>query len=282
MTSATIKLFLPHGDARRLRVGEVSNWTGKALAAPRTELDDLLAREETESSGVYFLLGVNADSGAPLAYIGEAEVIRDRLKQHKAKDFWNSVVIFVSKDENLTKAHIRYLENRLLHEAKTVGRYTLENTNTSNPKLPESDREDMEVYLSRIRQVLPVLGSDLLAPIAGASKPAAQQPNLLCKIKNALASGRRTEAGFVVFAKSTAVLAVRPSAESQYPNTIALRQRLIQDQTLVEHDGVYEFTKDVEFTSPSAAAAVIHGGSANGLTAWKDKHGKSLKELEEA
>lgn len=57
MTSATIKLFLPHGDAKRLRVGEVSNWTGKALAAPRTELDDLLLREEAESAGVYFLFG---------------------------------------------------------------------------------------------------------------------------------------------------------------------------------------------------------------------------------
>jgi hypothetical protein len=130
MTSATIKLFLPHGDAKRLRVGEVSNWTGKALAAPRTELEDLLAREELESSGVYFLLGVNPDTGAPLAYIGEAEVIRERLKQHKAKDFWNVVVVFVSKDENLTKAHIRFLENRLLQEAKLIGRYVLENTNS--------------------------------------------------------------------------------------------------------------------------------------------------------
>ena len=111
MASATIKLFLPHGDAKRLRVGEVSNWTGKALAAPRTELDALLAREELESSGVYFLLGVNPDTGKQQAYIGEAEVIKERLKQHKAKalDFWNSVVVFVSKDENLTKAHIRYL-----------------------------------------------------------------------------------------------------------------------------------------------------------------------------
>ncbi|MCA3218590.1 MAG: GIY-YIG nuclease family protein [Burkholderiales bacterium] len=181
MTSATIKLFLPHADARRHRVGEVSNWTGKALAAPRTELDDLLAREETESSGVYFLLGVNPETGGNLAYIGEAEVIRDRLKQHKAKDFWTSVVVFVSKDENLTKAHIRYLENRLLHEAKDVGRYKLENTNTTNPKLPESDREDMEVYLSRIRQVLPVLGSDLLSPIAGSAKPTLHQPHLLTR-----------------------------------------------------------------------------------------------------
>ncbi|MBK6864868.1 MAG: GIY-YIG nuclease family protein [Ideonella sp.] len=282
MTSATIKLFLPHGDARRLRVGEVSNWTGKALAAPRTELDDLLAREETEGSGVYFLLGVNAESGDNLAYIGEAEVIRDRLRQHKTKDFWTSVVIFVSKDENLTKAHIRYLENRLLHEAKSVGRYALENSNTSNPKLPESDREDMEVYLSRIRQVLPVLGSDLLSPIGGSGKPSQHQPLLVCKIKNAVATGRRTEGGFVVFSKSSAVLVVRPSAEAQYPNTIALRQRLIQDRTLIEQGGVYVFTKDVEFTSPSAAAAVVHGGSANGLTAWKDKSGKTLKELEDA
>jgi hypothetical protein len=281
MPSATIKLFLPYGDAKRLRVGEVSNWTGKALAAPRTELEDLLARDELESSGVYFLLGVNAETGASLAYIGEAEVIRDRLKQHKAKDFWNSVVVFVSKDENLTKAHIRYLENRLLQEAKTIGRYSLENSNSSNPKLPESDREDMEVYLSRIRQVLPVLGSDLLSPISGSARPAHPQPELLCRIKSASARGRRTESGFVVFAQSTAVLRVRPSAETQYPNTVALRQRLIQDKTLIERDGLYAFTKDVEFSSPSAAAAVIHGGSANGLTAWKDDRGRTLKEIEE-
>jgi len=282
MSSATIKLFLPHGDARRLRVGEVSNWTGKALAAPRTELEDLLARDELESSGVYFLLGVDPDTGDSLAYIGEAEVIRDRLKQHKTKDFWSSVVVFVSKDENLTKAHVRYLENRLLQEAKSVGRYSLENANSSNPKLPESDREDMEVYLSRIRQVLPVLGSDLLSPIAGSGRSAHPEPLLICKIKNASATGRRTEGGFVVFARSSAVLAVRPSAETQYPNTIALRQRLIQDKTLVDDSGVFVFTKDVEFTSPSAAAAVIHGGSANGLTAWRDKNGKSLKEIEGA
>jgi hypothetical protein len=282
MTSATIKLFLPHGDAKRLRVGEVSNWTGKALAAPRTELEDLLSRDELESSGIYFLLGVNPDSGASLAYIGEAEVIRDRLKQHKSKDFWSSVVVFVSKDENLTKAHIRYLENRILQEAKAIGRYALENTNSSNPKLPESDREDMEVYLSRIRQVMPVLGSDLLSPISGSTKPVHPQPELVCKIKSALARGRRTESGFVVFGQSTAVLAVRPSAETQYPNTVALRNKLIQEKTLVEKDGLYVFAKDVEFTSPSAAAAVVHGGSANGLTAWRDESGKTLKDLEES
>lgn len=283
MTSATIKLFLPHGDAKRLRVGEVSNWTGKALAAPRTELDDLLAREELESSGVYFLLGTNPDTGNPQAYIGEAEVIKDRLKQHKAKalEFWTSVVVFVSKDENLTKAHVRFLENRLWQESKIAGRYELENINGSNPKLPESDREDMEVYLSRIRQMLPVLGSDLLAPIAGSVKPTKAQPNLVCKIKNAVANGRRTEEGFVVFKDSTAVLTLRPSAETQHPFVVSLRKKLERQGTLVEKNGLYVFMKDAEFSSPSAAAAVVHGGGANGLTAWRDANGRSIKELEE-
>lgn len=280
MDSATIKLFLPYGDARRLRVGEVSNWTGKALAAPRTELEDLLSRDELENAGVYFLFGADPDSGASLAYIGEAEVIRDRLRQHKSKDFWTTVAVFVSKDENLTKAHIRYLENRLLQEAKAIGRYSLENMNSSKPKLPESDREDMEVFLSRIRQVLPVLGSDLLSAITGTSERSKADPPLVCRIKDAVSQGRRTESGFVVFAESTAVLDVRPSAESQYPNTITLRKRLIRDHTLVPRDNLYVFTKDVEFSSPSAAAAVIHGGSANGLTAWKDEAGITLKELE--
>lgn len=282
MTSATIKLFLPHGDAKRLRVGEVSNWTGKALAAPRTELDDLLLREEAESAGIYFLFGSDPVSGDALAYIGEAEVIRDRLKQHKARDFWNAVVVFVSKDENLTKAHIRYLENRLLQEAKKAGRYRLENANTSNPKLPESDREDMEVFLARIQQVLPVLGSDLLTPIAGSIKNTKPQQELVCKNKGATARGRRTEGGFVVFKDSTAVVAERPSAEAQHPFVVALRKKLTQDGTLVERDGFLIFSKNTEFDSPSAAAAVIHGGGANGLTAWKDQSGKTLKELEES
>lgn len=282
MTSATIKLFLPHGDARRLRVCEVSNWTGKALAAPRTELEGLLNREETESSGVYFLLGHDAVNDAPVAYIGEAEVMRDRLRQHKSKDFWTSIIVFVSKDENLTKAHIRYLENRLIHEAKAIGRYSLENANINNPRLPESDREDMEVFLSRIRQVLPVLGSDLLTPIAGAVATTSAQPELISRVKNAIARGRRTETGFVVFAGSTAVLQNRPSAENRYREVLSTRHRLIEDQTLVLEEDHYRFTRDVEFTSPSAAAAVIHGGSVNGLTNWKDKDGRTLKEIEGA
>ena len=280
MTSATIKLFLPRGDAKSLRTAEISNWSGKAVAAPRTELDDLLVREELEKAGVYILIGSDPLTNAARAYIGEAEVIRERLKQHKTKEFWVSAIVFVSKDENLTKAHVRFLESRLLTEAARIGRFVLEQNQASGSKLPESDREDMEVFLARIRQLLPVLGSDILAPI---TQPAAQaQPGgvLFCRIKGAEARGQRTANGFVIFHGSTAVLEERPSAES-YPYVIAQRKQLIADGTLVNKDGYLAFTKDAEFSSPSAAAVVIHGGSANGLTAWKTKDGKSLKQLDE-
>jgi hypothetical protein len=185
MNSATIKLFLPRGEAKSLRTAEIINWTGFAIAAPRTELDDLLQREELDKTGVYILTGTDPLSGSPRAYIGEAEVIRERLKQHKTKEFWISAIVFVSKDQNLTKAHVRYLENRLLAEATQVGRFTLEQNQAGGSKLPESDRADMEVFLSRVRQLLPVLGSDLLIPVA---QPAAKPQSggiLFCRRKGA-------------------------------------------------------------------------------------------------
>ena len=280
MTSATIKLFLPRGDAKSLRTAEISNWIGKAVAAPRTELDELLAREELEKAGVYILIGSDPLTNAARAYIGEAEVIRERLKQHKTKEFWVSAIVFVSKDENLTKAHVRFLESRLLAEAAQIGRFTLEQNQAGGSRLPESDREDMEVFLARIRQLLPVLGSDILAPIA---QPAANaQPGgvLFCRIKGAEARGQRTANGFVVFHDSTAVLEERPSTES-YPYALVQRKKLIADGSLIQDGGFVIFTKDAEFSSPSGAAVVIHGGSANGLTAWKTKEGKSLKQLDE-
>lgn len=280
MITATIKLFLPRGDAKSLRTAEISNWTGKAIAAPRTELDELLQREELDKAGVYILSGSDPLSGSPRAYIGEAEVIRERLKQHKTKEFWISAIVFVSKDENLTKAHVRYLENRLLTEATQVGRCALEQNQAGGSKLPESDREDMEVFLSHIRQLLPVLGSDLLIPI---SQPAAKQQSggiLFCRMKGAEARGRRTPDGFVVFRRSTAVLQERDSAK-KYPYVLTLRNQLIDNGTLIKNDGFYEFTKDTEFSSPSAAAAVIEGGSANGLIEWRTEDGRVLKELDE-
>lgn len=279
MPSATIKIFLVHGDAKRLRTAELSNWTGKAVAGPRSEFDSVLARDESHNSGVYFLTGIDPETGTNTVYIGEAESIRDRVKSHLDKDFWNHIVFITSKDENLTKSHIRYLEGRLIDQAKQAGRAQVKNSQGSGARLPESDREDMEIFLKKIHQLLPVLGVEVLVPTSIKAAGATELELLSCEIKGLKATGHLTPNGIVVFAGSQAVLNERPSSH-KYPWPVNMRQKLKDEGALTVKTDHLLFMQDVEFSSPSAAAAVIHGGHANGLTAWKNKDGKSLKELE--
>ena len=135
MATATLKIFLACGDPKRLRTAELSNWTGKAVAGPRSEFDKVLAREESSSPGVYLLTGIDPESNKPAIYIGEAECIRDRIKYHLGRDFWNQLAFFITKDENLTKAHIRYIEGRLIDIAKSAGRSVVMNNQSSGSRL---------------------------------------------------------------------------------------------------------------------------------------------------
>lgn len=279
MPSATIKIFLPHGDPKRLRTGEISNWSGKAVAGPRTELEQILKREEASSAGVYILSGVDPFTGNSAAYIGEAESIKDRVKQHLSKDFWSQIVFFTSKDENLTKAHVRFLEGRLITIAKEAKRADLTNSQASSAKLPESDVADMEIFLERIEQLLPALGVDVLVPVTSRAGTPKETRLLYCEINGLKAVARLTPNGIVVLKGSQAAPALRPSTEN-YPWIVNSREQLLKDHVLVKTQDALVFKQDHEFSSPSAAAAIVHGGTANGRTAWKDEKGRTLKSLE--
>lgn len=279
MPTATLKMFLAFGDPKRLRTVELSNWNGKAVAGPRSEFEKVLERAESLNSGVYFLTGIDPDTNKSAIYIGEAECIRDRIKSHLSKDFWNNIVFFITKDENLTKAHVRYIEGRLIDIAKSAARSVVMNNQSSGSKLPESDREDMEVFLGKVQQVLPVLGVEAFVQTTSKTDGEVEHQMLTCKIKNVAATGYLTPNGIVVLSGSEAVLEERGSAK-KWPSVMVQRNKLIEEGGLIQKDGNYVFVKDTEFSSPSAAAAVIHGGSANGLTAWVNKNGQSLKELQ--
>ena len=270
MSTATIKIFLVHGDPKRLRTAELSNWTGKAVAGPRSEFEGVIGREESGSSGVYLLTGNDPESGKPALYVGEAENIRDRVKAHLEKDFWNQIIYFISKDENLTKAHIRYLEGKLIDQARQANRALVMNGQSSGAKLPESDREDMEVFLKKIYQLLPVLGVELLVTVAGKAATDAEKEMLYCEIKGLRAKGRLTPNGFLVLKGSQAVLKERASSQ-KYPWPLNMRQRLKDEGVLSPYEDHLVFTSDEEFSSPSAAAAVVHGGHANGLICMEEQ-----------
>jgi hypothetical protein len=277
MATATIKLFLLHGDPNRLRTAEISNWSGKAIAAPRTDLEELIDRSEAGQSAIYILNGSEPETGRAMAYVGEAEILRERLRQHRNKDFWVSVIAFVSKDENLTKAHIRFLEGKLLEEALAIGRFHLENGMSSGSRLPEADRHEMEEFFGKMQQLLPVLGSDILTPVIVTNGADPSSAELTTTVKGLTARGRRTPTGFVVYKASEAVVTDRSAA---LPWSINKRRGLIEEGILRKTERALIFERDVEFTSPSSAAAVIHGGNTNGLLVWRDSIGRSLKDLE--
>jgi len=172
------------------------------------------------------------------------------------------------------------LEGRLLVEAKAANRYLLYNTQSSGAKLPEADRYDMEEFLTKIRQLLPVLGSEILTSVGGPEPQGQSVAILQTEIKGLIARGRRTPSGFVVLAGSQAVAEPRPSAEQYWPTLLTLRQQHLADGSLVPKDGHLLFAIDVEFSSPSAAASIVHGGNMNGLIAWKTAHGQTLGEQE--
>lgn len=278
-TTATVRIFLAKGSPTSVRTAEISNWTGKAVAGPRSQIEDMLNREEAVKPGVYFLSGINPETGRERVYIVEAEVIRNRIKGHMDRDFWKSLVFFVSKDENLTKAHIKYLEGKLIETARSIGRFEIENAQASGSHLPESDAADMDVFFSRMEQLLPILGQEFLKPVVK-NEVNKKSSLLFCEIKGVKATGRQTDNGFVVLKGAEAVLSERPSTQ-RYQYAANLRATLRSDGILEEKSDRLIFASDYEFSSPSAAAAVIHGGQVNGLIAWKDVRGVTLKEQEE-
>ena len=270
----SIKIFLAKGSSSGLRTAEISNWSGKAIACSRKELDELSKREESSRPGVYFLIGNDIETGEPSAYVGEAEEVAKRLKQHISKEFWNQVVAFTSKDENLTKAHIKYLEGKLIEIGIKAAQGVIQNNQGSGARLPESDQAEMDIFLDRILKLLPVMGTTLFL-VPEVSKQAVDD-RLICTIKGLTAYGNRTDNGFIVYKDSEAVLEDRKSAVR---NRVR-RQQLVDKGILVQKDNCFVFSRDYEFTSPSLAAASIHGGTANGLKAWKNKQGKMLKAIE--
>ena len=272
----SIKIFLAKGSASSLRTAEISNWSGKAIACSRKELDELAKRDEAIRPGVYFLIGNDIDTGEPSAYVGEAEEVAKRLKQHISKEFWNQVVAFVSKDENLTKAHIRYLEGKLIEIGNKAGKGIIQNNQGSGARLPESDQAEMDIFLDKILKLLPVLGTSLFS-IPEVSKKAVAD-RLICKIKGLVAYGNRTDNGFIVYKDSEAVLEDRASSV----RSRARRERLIEKGILIKQDNNLVFARDYEFTSPSLAGSAVCGGNTNGLLMWKTKSGKTLKEIEAA
>lgn len=261
------------------------NWTGHVVAAPRSDLAALLKRSEATRTGIYILLGDDPSSlGGQMAYIGEGDDVSKRLYQHarsedqNGKDFWDRAIVLTSKDTNLTKAHARYLESRFITLALRASRARLTNGTTPPPiVLPEGDVSDMEYFIEQAKIVLPVLGVNLFrSPTTTTTVPHTEVAGtrtdspvfeMTLKKSGITATAQEVDGEFTVIEGSSARLTWTGAEGHSYTS---LRAKLEQDGTLVPTpDGAaMQFTRNHVFASPSAAAAIVAGRSANGRTEW--------------
>lgn len=278
----SLRIFVADGDPDGLRLVERSNWIGKAVVFPRSLLPTIKKRDEFNQTGVYLLLGPREDGEGEKLYIGEGDPVRPRLESHYAqKDFWNRAVFFVAGQGQLNKAHVQFLESRLIQLAKAAKRLPLDNGNQpTEPTLSEADRADKQVFLENMLGMLPVLGINAFEQLAEVK---AVTPNalLMCKGKGVVAKGYEATQGFVVKSGSQATGETVPSMQQHVRGMFDLRQDLIERGVLQQEGNHYRFTQDYAFSSPSTAAAVVLGRSANGRIEWKDGQGRTLKELQE-
>lgn len=272
----TIRIFLPAGDPDGLRTIEKSNWSGAGLVVPRALLNQAKQRREFARTGVYVLVGPPEESGLPRLYVGEGDPIGPRLDQHAArKDFWTSCIAFTSKDENLNKAHVQFLEARLIELARGAKRCALDNGNVpARPSLSEADAADAEGFLLEMLLCFPVLG---IAAFTAANPGSTSSPRLFVSSKGLTAEGAETTEGFLVRAGSHASLTEVPSCDGYLRE---LRAALVANGVLSRESDRYVFSQNYVFTSPSTAGGVVTGRSVNGRLDWKTKDGTSLKDLQ--
>jgi len=289
----TIKIYLENGSVTGLKHSEIVNWSGQAMSSPRSLIKKLKDWMEAQRPGVYFLFGLD-EHGNDSVYIGESENVFERLAQHVSdpkKDFWEEVVFFTSKDENLTKAHVKFLESKLTLLAKNANRYKVLNGNSPQQSmLPRGDRDSMEEFINNIRILIGAMSHKVLEPIN--TQPITESKsndvninnteilsnNLYLNINKINAKAIFTEEGIVVKKDSEAFTKERDSLGLTYKN---LRSKLQEEDVLIKDKDKFIFTKDYLFPSPSQAAAVIVGYAINGRNSWCLTDGTTLKEYEE-
>ncbi|MGW5245155.1 GIY-YIG nuclease family protein [Streptomyces sp. NPDC004129] len=305
MAGKQVRLFLVDGKVGGLTTAEIMTWTGQLLKGARKDLARLRERREAQKTGVYILLGEDEETGKTKAYVGQSDNVAKRLSTHdQNKDFWSEVVVITSKDSNLTSAHVRWLESKLIGMAKAIGRVPLENGNdpTGGADLPEADASDMEAFVRQLEILLPVLGVDVLrgratrpaigAPSAAQTAPVesggpvpvvksepepevevspvfhlVQMPGVQAQVID----GEFTVlAGSEVAAEMPDRSGYKASSAKQYKVRQGQHRDLVADGSIaVGPDGTARLTRDVVFGSPSAAGAVIAGRvSMNGRTNW--------------
>ena len=266
----TVTTYLIDGDPKGTRYAFISNKICQMFVVPRSNLSYLNEQEKLQKPAFYVLIGEN-DITKPQAYIGETENFKERVKDHDSKkSFWQKALIFVSKDADMTKADVQYLEHKAIAEAKKANTFVLsDNKQTPKaPNLPEYQRDAMDEFFEDIKFLASFIGCNIFEVV----QPKCEQL-FFTKGRGANAQGFYNSDGFTVLKGSIIAKTSVPSLGWQEK-----RSKLLKEYTEVHGDQLI-LTSNKTFSSPSTAADFCIGSSNNGWLVWKNKDGNTLDSI---
>lgn len=279
MLKQTVEIFLAEGNPTGLRTAELFNWNGKGYIIPRDRLDAALKKDELVTQGIYFLIGED-DEGQPELYVGETEDLSNRLRSHhRNKDFWNTAIVFFSKDDKLNKAHVKYLEEQIIKEIIDAKRVKLQNGNQpQQTKLSEAEEANVQIFAENIKLILSTIGYAFMKKTEEYEKE--RTDVYTCSGPDANARGKYTTEGMVVLEGSLARKHFVESVQTSNPLRSKQSELITLGVLANSGDAQLRFTRDYIFGSPSTAAAIILARHANGWTNWKrEGDDKTMDEL---
>ena len=291
--SKNINMFLMDGEVTGKIKCTLSNWTGVIYKIPRIQLGDLKSRDEMKQSGIYFLFGRDEDKQKDVTYIGQATTRKNgegvllRIQEHTRDthaDYFNDVIILTTQNNSFGPTEISYLENKFTQLAKEAGRYIVKNSNDPNPgNVTEEKESELDEIVENTLMIIGTLGYRVFVPMTKkVSQDLTDNHSTYLYLKRKTkksnkvieATCERTTEGFVVLEGSQVEVMDSPNLPASLKE---MRQNLIASQVI--QDGVLK--EKQLFSSPSYAAAFLLGMQTNGRTDWKNRDGRTLKELEE-
>lgn len=263
----TVTTYLIDRDPKGTQYAFISNKICQMFVVPRSNLSYLNTQEKLQKPAFYILLGED-ESTKPQVYIGETENFKERVKDHDSKKaFWQKALIFVSKDDDMTKVDVQYLEHKAITEAKKANAFILSDNKQipKAPNLPEHQQDSMDEFFEDVKFLASFIGYNIFE----ISQPKSEHL-FYTKGRGRNAKGFYSSDGFTVLKGSIIAKTIVPSF-----NWKNKREKMIQDYTANEN-GVLVLTSDKTFSSPSTAADFCIGSSNNGWLVWKDKDGNTL------
>ena len=268
-----VRICFKDNDSSGIREITVGNSNIVCYDTPRKCIKNLQDFDHTGKPAVYHLI----DPSGQYLYIGETEVLRDRVLGHnnsQAKFEWSRFIAFTTSDEHFTKAHARYLEYYLAQWAERSGRIDIKSRQEKEKNLGVTEKEICEAHAKEIMTIMSIIGFNFYDP-----PEVGNIANILyCIGKDAEAKGvYQNDHSLLILKDSLIRKEIAP--RSVQHSFVGEREERIKKGDIVEEGDVYRVVQDILLESPSKASSFVLGMHSSGLEKWKDKDGKTLREI---